>query len=225
MQWFNKLWGRLLTSGSAQQELSPEQKLMSLEERMAFRREMVFGAVREVLSNHHLPPLSYKLNVARLDARGHRYAVMIDLVPQLAGRLSESPGEWQAMESQAMHIALERYRIRIANLYWRLEPSGFGSVHENALQEESPARRWRALEEAAAKEAAMMGSTQSVVAQSVGDQDEFPDTLVEARQPVFEMITEAERLAFETAMKDLATAKQPVHLGSKTYQTDFMPLV
>jgi hypothetical protein len=144
---------------------------------MAFRREMVFEAMREVLVQHGLPPLSYKLNVARLDSRGHRFAVMVDLVPHLAGRVVDSPGEWQVMEDQAAQMATSRYRVRISNVYWRLEHQGFaaayhaGSVAVAQQPKPSPVHTAPVL---VPKTANSQASAQKQV-------DDFPDTQIDDR--------------------------------------------
>ena len=61
--------------------------------------------------------------------------------------------------------------------------------------------------------------------------DDFPDTQLDDRLSKDkaisqdEPISQEELLAFEQAMLRGQAAQQPVHLGSRTYQTDFMPLV
>lgn len=221
MSWLKNWFGRLSPNDSAIGPKQPGQKLMTLDERMAFRREMVFEAMREVLVNHGLPPLSYKLNVARLDSRGHRYAVMVDLVPHLAGRVVDAPGEWQVMEVQATQTATSRYRVKIANVYWRLESHGFNQPYQaepvNADQPEShpPAQATFAVH---AARAMLSKPSQAPV-------DDFPDTQLDDRRSRDEPISQEELLAFELAIQKGQGSQQPVHLGSRTYQTDFMPLV
>lgn len=222
MLWLKNWLGRKTVNDSAMEMRQPGQKLMTLDERMAFRREMVFEAMREVLVQHGLPPLSYKLNVARLDSRGHRYAVMVDLVPQLVGRMVDVPSEWQVMEDQATQTASNRYRVRIANVYWRLEPQGFAPAHHAELN--APKMAGVAQQPLAASPV--------VVSKTVANRqgafavDDFPDTQLEDRRaPADEPISQDELLAFEQAMLRGQHAQQPVHLGSRTYQTDFMPLV
>ena len=227
MSWLKNWLGRKTVDDSAMEARQPGQKLMTLDERMAFRREMVFEAMREVLVQHGLPPLSYKLNVARLDSRGHRFAVMVDLVPHLAGRVVDSPGEWQVMEDQAAQMATSRYRVRISNVYWRLEHQGFaaayhaGSVAVAQQPKPSPVHTAPVL---VPKKANSQASAQKQV-------DDFPDTKIDDRLSrnrsigQDEPISQEELLAFEQAMLRGQAAQQPVHLGSRTYQTDFMPLV
>ncbi|HRK38489.1 MAG TPA: hypothetical protein PK347_08875 [Burkholderiaceae bacterium] len=218
MSWWKNLLGRKTLNDSAMAARQPGQKLMTLDERMAFRREMVFEAMREVLVAHGLPPLSYKLNVARLDSRGHRYAVMVDLVPQLAGRVVDHPGEWLVMEEQAAQNANSRYRVRIANVYWRLEPQGFSPAHHAELM--------AAHQQTASPKPVPLAPAfaQKAAAGSDDPAEDFPPTQLDDRQWVDEPISQEELLAFEQAVKRGQTSHQAVHLGSRTYQTDFMPL-
>ena len=220
MSWWKKLLGLKTLNESSMEEHQPGQKLMTLDERMAFRREMVFEAMREVLIGHGLPALSYKLNVARLDARGHRYAVMVDLVPQLAGRVVDHPGEWLVMEEQAAQTANSRYKVRISNVYWRLEPKGFSPAHHAELM--------AAHQQPAATKPQPTPLVPAYAQKNSADADEqpddFPATQLDERQWEDEPISQEELLAFELAVKRGQTAHQPVHLGSRTYQTDFMPL-
>jgi len=220
MSWLKNWLGRKTLNESAIGMQQPGQKLMTLEERMAFRREMVFEAMREVLVNHGLPPLSYKLNVARLDSRGHRYAVMVDLVSQLAGRVVDSPGEWQIMEVQAAQTASERYRVKISNVYWRLESQGFALAHHP----EPSAARFVESVPAPVPMAPTPAQSTAAYKPAQGQTDDFPDTQLDDRRSKDEPISQEELLAFEQAILSGQNTQQPVHLGSRTYQTDFMPM-
>ena len=201
------------------------QRLMTLDERMAFRREMVFEAVREVLANHGVPPLSFKLNVARLDNRGHRYAVMVDLY-RTAGRVIDTPREWAAMESQMGIAAEQRYRVKVSSVYWRIERRGVDAVAAQSPEWEGrtadvPDRRGKAVLAPAQPPQPLQNPV--LVPQS---NDGFPDTVLEDRQTgQAEPIGVDELLAFEQALLAGQTPQKPVRVGEKTYQTDFMPLV
>ena len=52
---------------------------MNLEERMAFRREMLYEAIKVTMQASGVLAASYKFRVVRNDKRGHQYSVMIDL--------------------------------------------------------------------------------------------------------------------------------------------------
>lgn len=218
MSWLKNWFGRMSPNDSAIGPQQPGQKLMTLDERMAFRREMVFEAMREVLVNHGLPPLSYKLNVARLDSRGHRYAVMVDLVSHLAGRVVDAPGEWQVMETQATHAASSRYRVKISSVYWRLEAQGFAPGQQMAMEAIDTSQVFQT--------SSTLHTADHVTNKTAsGSVDDFPDTQLDDRRSREESISQDELLAFEQAVQQSKNIRLPVHLGSRTYQTDFMPLV
>ncbi|MBY0465173.1 MAG: hypothetical protein K2W33_09535 [Burkholderiales bacterium] len=228
MSWLKNWLGRKTLDDSAMAARQPGQKLMTLDERMAFRREMVFEAMRDVLVQHGLPPLSYKLNVARLDSRGHRFAVMVDLVPQLAGRVVDAPGEWQVMENQAAQTASSRYRVRISNVYWRLEPQGFAAAYHVGSAAADGVQSKSAPATVVPAPAHKTASNKPPVPTQF---DDFPDTQLDDRIPretsinQDEPISQDELVAFEQAILRGQASQQPVHLGSRTYQTDYMPLV
>jgi len=179
----------------------PGQRLMTLEERMAFRRQMVFEAVREVLTEHGVSSKAFKLNVARLDSRGHRYAVMVDLL-QLAGKITKHPGEWAIMESKMTAEAERRYRVKVASVYWRIE---HGHIDVATVLPIEPA------------------ATAALVTQSTNG---FPDTVLEDRHTGYSKNLGTDELCvFEQALLDGQDPQKPLRVGEKIYQTDFMPLV
>lgn len=202
------------------------QRLMTLDERMAFRREMVFEAVREVLANHGVPPMGFKLNVARLDNRGHRYAVMVDLY-RTAGRLIDAPSEWAAMEAQMGSAAERRYRVKVTSVYWRIERRGADAASAQAADQDgraavTPDRRIKT----AAPTGPAVRLAGPALATPTKNADGFPDTVLEERPSgQLEPIGADELLAFEQALLAGQTPQKPVQVGGKTYQTDFMPLV
>ena len=52
---------------------------MNLDERMAFRREMLFDSVKTTMQSHGILSGSYRFKVVRADKRGHSFVVMVDL--------------------------------------------------------------------------------------------------------------------------------------------------
>lgn len=233
MSRFNRLkrWLGLQTpEESAMGRNQPGQRLMTLDERMAFRREMVFEAVREVLAGHGVPALGFKINVARLDNRGHRYAVMIDLL-HTAGRVAESSGEWQAMEVQMTHAAESRYRVKVSSVYWRIERHGFETSAsqqrpvERVVKHVTSAQTSPVPEPAIALGGAVPANRLSKAEVAQATPDGFPDTVLEERHVgSLEPIGPDELLAFEEALRAGQSPRNPLRVGSKTYQTDFMPL-
>jgi hypothetical protein len=107
-------------------ETLPEK--MNLEERMAFRREMLFEAVRGTLNSEFLRPGTYRFKVMRTDKRGHCYLVMIDMSPEFM--LSERGQHRQLGEIAAMLTknAITRYGLVVKSVYWRVDEDLAGSA-------------------------------------------------------------------------------------------------
>ncbi len=219
---------------------------MTLEERMAFRRKMVQDAVRTVLLDHGMASPGYRMNVAQLDERGHRFAIMLEWLPLSASRPIASIGEWRALEEQIIQTAAKRYRVHVAGVYWRLNSLSTGHRDPQAPQDSHAeagdsvfAAQLRAdrvgsvttgVAEASPAQASLATGPLDGLRKAVGfgkkqrADDDFPDTLVEDRRHGFEGITPEELKAFEEAISQGQGTEEPVQLGKRSYQTDFMPL-
>jgi hypothetical protein len=55
--------------------------MMNLEERMAFRRELLFESIRVSMNQRSIAPNAYRAKVMRVDKRGHSFIVMFDMSP------------------------------------------------------------------------------------------------------------------------------------------------
>ena len=93
---------------------------MNLDERMAFRRELLFETVRSTLGSR-LMPSSYRFKVMRTDKRGHCYAVMMDMSPAF---MDSALGQHKPLAETAALItknAQTRYGLIVAGVYWRVD--------------------------------------------------------------------------------------------------------
>jgi hypothetical protein len=226
---------------------------MSLDERMALRREMVFKAVRETMIAQGFLSTGYKLNVVRTDTRGHVYAVMIDIgMATEAGRALNTQEEMLRIETQIMDIAKTRYRVKVSNVFWRVaQPSPApapvaqpprrmqqppSSVDTDMMPGEfisapSPMPAYRAVTPSPAptRPAPVESDTSGLLlgnflgSKPSNGRDAFPDTVIEEQTVRMERVTEDEMEAFARALAAGHT-KDPVHVGSRTYQTDYAPL-
>jgi hypothetical protein len=261
MSWFSKLFGG---DKAAKKPVAPaplpEPMQMSLEERMALRREMVFKAVRETMLAQGFLSTGYKVNVVRTDTRGHIYAVMVDIgTASEAGRALSTQEEMLRIEAQIMEIAKSRYRVKVSNVFWR--------VVQPAPAQAAPVlpRRGQTTATTAVDTDVMAGDFVSAPSSPVpiqrgtavnpstntarpapapapaendpsglllgslfgskpaGGRDGFPDTVMEEQTVRMERVTEDEMEAFAQALA-AAHSKDPVHVGSRTYQTDYAPL-
>ena len=100
---------------------------MNLEERMAFRREMLYEAIKVTMQASGVLAASYKFRVVRNDKRGHQYGVMIDLSTDFLNNPEGQPARLLAVGASITHNAMARYGIVVAGVYWRIneELQGF----------------------------------------------------------------------------------------------------
>ena len=100
---------------------------MNLEERMAFRREMLYEAIKVTMQASGVLAASYKFRVVRNDKRGHQYSVMIDLSTDFLNNAEGQPARLVAVGGNIARNAMARYGIVVAGVYWRVneELQGF----------------------------------------------------------------------------------------------------
>ena len=94
---------------------------MNLDERMAFRRELLFETVRSTLGSRRVAPSSYRFKVMRTDKRGHCYAVMMDMSPAF---MDSEHGQHKQLAETAAQLtknAQARYGLIVAGVYWRTD--------------------------------------------------------------------------------------------------------
>lgn len=92
---------------------------MSLEERMAFRRELAEQVMRETLQELAVPAAQYSLRLMPLDPRHHRYIVMLDVAPGFAPSQRGQACTESEVESRIRRNAYERYGLSLEGIYWR----------------------------------------------------------------------------------------------------------
>ncbi len=107
---------------------------MNLEERMAFRREMLYEAIKVTMQSSGILSASYKFRVVRNDKRGHQYSVMIDLSTDFLTNPEGQPARLVAVGANIVRNAMARYGIVVAGVYWRVneELQGFDKAPATA---------------------------------------------------------------------------------------------
>ena len=138
---------------------------MNLEERMEFRREMLYEAIRVTMHAHGILSASYKFRVVRNDKRGHQYLVLVDLSTDFLHNREGSPERLVAVGAAIVKNAAARYHLLVSGVYWQVNeqivgfeasrPGALRGGQEPAAQPQPVQRRERATaEELAAFEAA-----------------------------------------------------------------------
>ena len=94
---------------------------MNLEERMAFRRELLFETIRVTLNTRFVASNTYRFKVMRTDKRGHCFVVMLDMSPTFM----ESPGgkhaELAVTAALLTQNAVTKYGLVVGGVYWRVD--------------------------------------------------------------------------------------------------------
>ncbi|MDB5965797.1 MAG: hypothetical protein JWQ72_2297 [Polaromonas sp.] len=94
---------------------------MNLEERMAFRRELLFETVKATLNSQFIESTSYRFKVMRTDRRGHCYVVMFDMSPAFMHSEHGQHANLAGLAGMLTHNAHTRYGLVIGGVYWRVD--------------------------------------------------------------------------------------------------------
>ncbi len=116
-------------SGTKEAGVGPETGpvKMNLDERMAFRREMLFDSVKSTMESRGILSASYRFKVVRADKRGHSFVVMVDLSTDFMDAEQGHQRPLMALGEAIRKNALTRYGLGVTAVYWRVneEIKGF----------------------------------------------------------------------------------------------------
>ena len=106
---------------------------MNLEERMVFRRELLFEAVKATLNSNFIAPNTYRFKVMHTDKRGHRYMVTFDMSPDFMTSEQGQHGQLTKLAAALTKNAQTLYGLVVGGVYWRVDETLAASVAEWAL--------------------------------------------------------------------------------------------
>jgi hypothetical protein len=95
-------------------------KRMTLEERMVFRKEMLYQAIRESFLQMEVIGSMYKFKVMPTDDRHHRFIVMIDVAKSFATDKDHRTRSFLALEKTIRANTYRRFGILLDGVYWRV---------------------------------------------------------------------------------------------------------
>ena len=112
---------------------------MNLEERMEFRRELLFETVRSTLEDRRIAPNSYRFKVMRTDKRGHCYAIMMDMPSAFMGSAQGQHKQLAEIAALLTQNARTRYGLVVTGMYWRTDETLDVTVAAWARPPDAPA--------------------------------------------------------------------------------------
>lgn len=103
---------------------------MTLAERMAYRREMLYQSIRESLLQLQAISSMYKFRVMNLDARHHRFVVMIEVTSSFDAKMDGMSVGFNQIEEFIKTRASESFGISLESIFWRVNEieSSFASA-------------------------------------------------------------------------------------------------
>jgi hypothetical protein len=190
----------------ASQELA---KRMDLDERKAYRREMLYQSIRETFLSMEVIASMYKFKVMPVDERHHRFIAMIDVAKSFVTGRDARTKSFSAIEKLMRSNTYKRFGILIEGTYWR--------VSDSETQFEQYAR--------AADADRQHGGVDPTMARNAAAQHPAPRQPGEAplarhsHQPV----SDDEAKAFMDALQK-GLAPPVMRVGEMEYQSDLAPL-
>ena len=175
---------------------------MNLEERMSFRRELLFESIRASLGMRSVAPHTYRIRVMRTDKRGHCFVIMLGMSPTFMATAAGQQDQLKEAAALVTKNAQTKYGLQIDGVYWRADETLDASV-----------ANW-----------ARPGHASSVAGSVPMPLDALLPSLGGQRQSnpeKYDHLGAQDMADFETAwQKD-----HPIHIGNRTYSSDLAPLV
>lgn len=93
---------------------------MTLDERKAFRHELLDQVIRESLQSLEVASTAYHFRIMPLDGRHHTFIAMVDVTHAFHPRWPG--GHWNFVDLEAFirKKAFESFRLMIRGIYWRV---------------------------------------------------------------------------------------------------------
>lgn len=175
---------------------------MTLDERKAFRQEMLYQSIRASFLSMEVVANMYKFKVMPVDERHHRFIAMIDVAKSFV-TCKDSRTKSFAMLEQTMRVnAYKRFGILIDGVYWR--------VSETEDQFERYSRFGD-----------KPGTVHAAKAPPVAS--ERPAARAPLARQTYQPVSDEETQAFMAALNSGKTLPS-VRVGEQEYQSDLMPL-
>ncbi len=178
---------------------------MDLEERKAFRREMLYQSIRETFLSMEVIGSMYKFKVMPVDERHHRFVAMIDVAKSFVTSKSHKTKSFAALEQELRVSAYKTYGVMIDATYWRVSETESQFEYHARVNDKDTVRAAQRNRPKAQEDAAPRSRLGDIHGGS------------------FDPISEDEKQAFMQALKQ-GYHPPPLNVGDKEYQSDLAPL-
>lgn len=179
---------------------------MDLAERKAFRREMLYQAIRESLLSLEVVSSMYKFKVMNVDVRHHRFIAMIDVTKSFQTRKNSKPQSFYEIEDFIKKNTFDRFGLTLEGIYWRVSAS------------ETPFERKIREGDAPENASAILAANRQ--REVIGDVRNASQRLARYQ---YQAVSEDEKQALMEAIRKGASL--PVlHVGEQEYKSDLAPL-
>ena len=183
---------------------------MSLEERKAFRREMLYQSLRETFLSMGIIGSMYKFKVMPVDERHHRFVAMFDVAKSFVTGKDARTKSFAQMEQLMRTNAFKRYGVVLVGTYWRV------SDWEHQFEQGT-----RDSDETATNQAIRSETPRQIDTRA---QEQAPTSAARAlARHGFDAVSEDEAKAFMEAIEK-GLAPPVVRIGDQEYQSDLAPL-
>ena len=183
---------------------------MSLEERKAFRREMLYQSLRETFLSMDIIGSMYKFKVMPVDERHHRFVAMFDVAKSFVAGKDARTKSFAQMEQLMRTNAFKRYGVVLVGTYWRV------SDWEHQFEQGT-----RDSDETATNQAIRSETPRQIDTRA---QEQAPTSAARAlARHGFDAVSEDEAKAFMEAIEK-GLAPPVVRIGDQEYQSDLAPL-
>lgn len=186
-------------------------KRMDLEERKAFRQEMLYQSIRESFLAMEVIGSMYKFKVMPVDVRHHRFIAMIDVAKSFVTGKEAKTKSFAALEKLMRSNAYKRFGVLIEGIYWRVSEteSQFDRLSRTADGAES------VVEGTPAEKIVRQRPAGPTMEQGDGEQP--------LARHAYQPVSDDEAKAFMEALQNGLTPPV-VRVGEWEYQSDLAPL-
>lgn len=181
---------------------------MDLEERKAFRQEMIYQSIRESFLAMEVIGSMYKFKVMAVDVRHHRFIAMIDVAKSFVTGKEAKTKSFAALEKLMRSNAYKRFGVLIEGIYWR--------VSETETQFE----RFTKNVDRQSDRGISLANQLRQGAPAAAPTPSNTDTL---SRHAYQPVSDDEARAFMEALQN-GLAPPVVHVGDWEYQSDVAPL-